>query len=244
MFRKILIYILFPLAIMTGGIIVYHQLIVLELLGIVERMQNAEVSVFQAGGLTKSSNGVDVASSTELQKEQQTVTQMDGGNSVFDLPHMILVGGGAKNIKLAGKILSIAKYVSTDIMAYAAANVASCDGATCDSSIRSVQINRSQAVLAIDIQFTNKDRMGSAEIDPAKQFRVLIGSDFYTPEAFTNGGTGYIEVPELGTYNATFIVRVPKDTTSFRLLFGEDIQNPTGLFDVNLDAQTIESIGG
>lgn len=244
MLKKILLYFLLPLVIMLGGVMVYHGLVVLELLDIIERMQNAQLSVSQSGGFTGPSVGANDDISEPEKESLQTVVQMDGGGAVFDLPHMILVGGGSQSIKLEGEILSIAKYVSTDILAYATVAVASCDGRTCGSLVHEVQINRSQAVLAIDVQFTNKNRIGSIAVDPGKQFRVLIGTDFYTPTALTKDGADYIEVPELGVYNATFIARVPKGTESFRLIFGEDIQNPTGLFDVDLANGKIEALGG
>lgn len=231
--------------ILVGGIAIYHRLVVLELLAIIERMQNTQVAVLEpAGGLSKLPEGAGGDSAEPSQDTMQTVTRIDGNGVLFDLPHTILVDGGTRNIKLEGKILSIAKYVSTDIMAYASVDISSCDGTTCGSATRKAQINRSQAALAIDVEFTNKNRIGSVAIDPGKQFRILVGNNFYTPEAFTNDGVGYIEVPELGTYSATFVVRVPKDTESFRLIFGEDVQNPTGLFDVNFGTQTIESLNG
>jgi hypothetical protein len=243
MHRK-LIFILIPVAVMLAGIVVYHKLVVLELLTIVERMQVAQMAVPPGGGGSRISDGIDGDSDPDTAELSQTVERMDAKGAAFEIPHAIIAGGTQQKVILGGKVLSIAKYVSTDISQYGTVVVDACNGKTCAATQQQLPLTRTQAIVAVDLEFTNNNRMGPIAIDPAKQFRVLIGTSFYTPSALTGDAADYIEVPELASYNATFIARIPAGAESFRLIFGEDIQNPMGLFDVNLKDQTIEAIGG
>ena len=170
MYKKLLLF-LIPIAITFAGIVLYHKFVVLELLTIVERTQVAQMNTPSARGGAGFSDGIDGDSDPGISELSQTVERMDGKNAAFEIPHAITAGGTQQKVVLAGKVLSIAKYTSTDISQYGTVVVDACNGKTCAATQHQLPLTRTQAIVAVDIEFTNNNRMGSIAIDPAKQFR-------------------------------------------------------------------------
>lgn len=247
MFKAVMYHIIVPLAVTLVGIFIYHYAVTVPVMESLDRVQESALSLGDNTPIVVVSGDGDAVTAfpaedgIEQAKKSYSVQEVLSPAVSFEIPHTVIADGTELFVPIIARIVYGARYVLSEA-GVQGVEVSICGGAGECGLSAYAPLRLTQSLVALDIELVNKNRVGTIAIDPAKQMRFIYNGDFYLP--YVMGGGNYFEVPELSTVRKTISAYLPRSAESVDLIYGADLERPSGLFRFDFRNGTVEALSG